>query len=121
TDHVAMIGRRAPVRADSRKNPLRQFENGYGIIVDRRRDGPALLILTLGEDRVDLAPNGLRRSEKVGQLADQIDAEIGQTPPVSLSGVEEPWRMFGAAMRQHGIGHADPADGAGINEALGLF
>ena len=120
-DDVAVVGRGTPVDAHSSQDAIGQFEHRGGVVVHRRCNGSLFVIAALGEDSTGLSPNRVRRPEEVGQLTDHIDAEIGQHPPMRLLHVEEPGRMLGAAMRQDRIGHAHPADGAGVDEAFRLL
>ena len=64
----------------------------------------------LGKDRFDSPAHSLRRTEKIGQLANEIDAEIRGNAPPRLFAVEKPRRVLGAAVRENGVRRTDAPD-----------
>ena len=120
-DEVPLVGGRAPVGADRAEHLVGPGKDRGDVVVDGAADRGAVGEDALGEDGVDAARDALGRPEEIGELADEIDAEVGDDAPPGLGAVEEPGGVHRPVMGEHGIGRADPADRAVRYEPLRLL
>ena len=107
---VPVVRGGAPVGADRRKHRIGPFDDRSDVVVDRNLDGLARIGFPLGKDRFDAPAHTLRRTEKIGQLTNEVDAEIRGNAPPRLFAVEKPRRVLGAAVRENRVRRADAPD-----------
>src|SRR5207244_8888243 len=108
-DEVSLVGGRAPVCPECRRDLALQGNDSSNTVLDTDAEALAARQGSLRK-HCNLGEGALGRTEQIRELADQVDAEIGEDSPAGLLRIEEPRRVQWSMMGEDRIGPTDAAN-----------